>query len=153
MTTQHFTGDQVSQWVAGEKPAELAAHLEVCGACSAHVTRFETVLAGFHDGIHDATASVRIPAFEPPSAAWQFAPRWALAGAVAAFVVAVPFYRGADQPRPVPVPSPVVVAEVSDAQLLEQINAQLARHVPGPLEPLESLSYSPLEELTKGQNQ
>ena len=79
------------------------------------MTRFEGALAGFRDGVR--LISVPRPAFEIPERRWRLAPRWALAGVVAAVLIAIPFYR----------PGSPAPGEISDSMLFDQANAQLAR--------------------------
>lgn len=133
--SQHLSGEQLSAWVAGDRPAEVAEHCAACPVCRDEVTWFEGALSGFRDGVR-LMAAPR-PAFEIPERRWGFAPRWALAGALAAVLAAIPLYRGGS-------PAPV---EISDSVLLDQVNAQLARRVPGAMEPLSALAW-PEEQTT-----
>ena len=127
--SQHLSGEQVSAWVAGDRPAAVAEHCAACPACRDEVTRFEGALAGFRDGVR--LISVPRPAFESPEHRWRLAPRWALAGVVAAVLIAIPFYR----------PGSPAPGEISDSMLFDQVNAQLARRVPGAMEPLSALAW------------
>ena len=129
--SEHLNDRQVSEWMAGERPAELSAHVEVCAACRGEVTRFDAILGSFHDGVR--SMSKEAPVIRVPGRKWV--PRLVRAGALAALLAAITLY----QPRRAPVV--VAVVEVSDSVLFEQVNAQLARRVPGAMEPLEALTW------------
>ena len=85
----------------------------------------------------DAAHNWRVPA--PPAllfGAQSPKPRvpaiqWVLAAAVALLLAAIPFYRGTTRPQPANI--------VADAALLNQIDAQLSRDTPAPMEPLLNL--------------
>lgn len=133
--SQHLSGEQLSAWMTGDRPAEVAEHCAGCPACRDEVARFTGSLASFRDGLR--LMAVPRPAFEFPERPrwmilkWRLSPRWALAGALLAVLAVIPLYRRGD-------PAPV---EISDSALFDQVNVQLARRVPGAMEPLSALAW------------
>ncbi len=128
--SEHLSDRQFSEWMAGERPEELVAHVGVCAACRGEVARFDALLGSYREGVRSMSAEA--PVIRVPTARWV--PRLVLAGALATLLAAITLYP----PRPAPV---VAAVEVSDLVLFEQVNAQLARRVPGAMEPLAALTW------------
>jgi len=103
---------------------------------SIHAITTKETLRAFRDSVRNWTDSQsHANAFN-----WQVAPavsrhktlRWSLVAAAAAIVTVAPVYRHAIQRQQ-------LIEAASDARLLEQVNLQLSRVIPGPMEPLVDL--------------
>jgi predicted anti-sigma-YlaC factor YlaD len=152
---RHLTKDEISALVAGEgfASAEASAHVLECGECQAEVHRLEGVLINLRVALREQAApppSFVRPAEDVPETgrrSWMTGPRWALAGGLAVATLAlIPAWR-TTPPKPEP---QVAVLEVSDAALLQQVDEQLNRAIPGSMEPLVALAWSSTETGTQG---
>jgi anti-sigma factor RsiW len=137
----HLNSNQFAAWMAGDRPAEIAVHLDGCVVCRAEVTRFESAVSRLRSSLSAVSDAQRIPVFRPPSRAWGLrmitpALGWSVAAAVAVVLMAVPFYKAFEPSAKPHSIRQVAAADVSDAVLFEQVNAQLSRNVPGAMEPL-----------------
>jgi hypothetical protein len=144
---QHLSSRQISSWLMGERTPQAEEHVRGCEQCRAEVARAEAALGLFRDSVR-GYAGQTIGLYRSPSArAWQTARNddlphkrlrlWpaGLAWAAAILtIVAVPLYRGVHQQR-----APQAEAVAADALLLEQVDAELSRTVPQPMEPLMKL--------------
>ena len=138
----HLSKDQISKLLSGQATAEECSHSQVCDECRQQVTQLAETLSILR-------ASVRHWASERKGAAvpadflrnCPAAPRFRqfrriAAAAVLAMLVLVPLYWDV----------PVGLRKTSDAEdaiLLEQINAQLSRDVPGPMESFMNMVVNP----------
>jgi hypothetical protein len=137
----HLDSDQFAAWVAGDRPRDIAVHLNGCAVCRAEVIRFESAVSRLRSSLCAASDAQRIPIFRPPSRAWGLrvmtpALGWSVAALVAVVLMAVPFYKAFEPSAKTHSIRQVAAADVSDAVLFEQVNAQLSRNVPGAMEPL-----------------
>jgi hypothetical protein len=148
---RHLSADEISALVAGEGYAEsqTTGHLSECLECREEVARMEILLLSFRTSVQAIDA--RPPRSWQPAGVserrWMTAPRWALAGAFVAAVLSVAVYRSH---RTEPVPK---IYEVTDAVLLQQVDAQLARSIPGSMEPLVALAWSSADESAQGKQE
>ena len=131
--SQHLSSQEISQWMIGERTPQQEQHVRQCSQCGAELARLEAALALFRGSVrHWSGRQSRVP--------WPLAPgprplpvRWALGAAALLVLAAVPIYRNAqDRQRQ---------AEIAraDALLLEQVDAEVSRAVPRPMEPLVKL--------------
>jgi hypothetical protein len=119
-----LTAEQIAQWIAGERPAEAALHVAGCGRCRQEVAHFEDVLAQFRSSAR--SVNVPLPVLRTRrSPMW---PRW-VAVAAAALLVLVPVYRDRRERERAAI-------EREDAQLLQQVDTEISRAVPGSMDPL-----------------
>jgi len=132
---EHFSPEDISRWFAGERSSELERHAGECEECSARLDRMENGLAEFRGAVHDWSAARPASA---PQIAWRppvrhVARRWMLAVASLVILVSAPAYwqRSRQQLR---------AAEMARADaLLEQVDTEISRAVPQPMEPLVNL--------------
>ena len=133
---EHLSSKQISKWIAGEQPADIERHLQECAECSMELTRLHSGFAAFAQSVrgwaqHHEELAMRnevIPTPRPISwRPWV----WGLAAGIVALAVGIPAYRGNRD---------------KDAQLLEQVQAQLSRSVPASMEPLMRLMGEETEE-------
>jgi len=123
----HLSSDQICQWLAGERGHGAQLHLRACPACQAELDQLQNALTGFRVSLED----LPVPAVSY-SRARHALPRWILATAALALLVATPVYWNARQQR-------AAEQAKSDELLLERIDAGLSRSVPASMEPLMNL--------------
>ena len=138
--SQHLSARQISLWMIGERTPQQEQHVRECPECGAELGRLEASLALFRGSVrHWSDGQVRVPRPLAPirrSRGYPARPlpvRWALVAATLLVLAAVPIYRNAqDRQRQ---------AEMAraDALLLEQVDAEVSRAVPRPMEPLVKL--------------
>jgi hypothetical protein len=138
--SQHLSARQISLWMIGERAPQQEQHVRECPECGAELARLEASLALFRGSVrHWSDGQVRVPRPLAPTRGSRGYParplpvRWALVAAALLVLAAVPIYRNAqDRQRQ---------AEMAraDALLLEQVDAEVSRAVPRPMEPLVKL--------------
>jgi len=136
---QHLTSEQISNWLAGERTPQQESHLRECPVCAGEVARIQTTLQSFgatvdrlsEQQMRGAPQSVRQLAAVRPQTTRPL--RWALAVAALSIAVGLPFYERTMNER-----HRQEMAK-ADAALLEQIDAEVSRAVPAPMEPLIDL--------------
>jgi hypothetical protein len=131
--SQHLSSGEISQWMIGERTPQQEQHVRQCSECGAEVARMEAALGLFRDSVrHWSDGQVRVPRPLTPEPRPQPI-RWVLVAAALLVLAAVPIYRNAqDRQRQ---------AEIAraDALLLEQVDAEVSRAIPRPMEPLVKL--------------
>ena len=138
--SRHLSSGEISQWMIGERTPQLEQHVRQCSECGAEVARLEASLALFRgsvrhwSGRQSRAEPPAIGSISPARQGSRIQPiRWVLAAAALLVLAAVPIYRSAqDRQRQ---------AEIAraDALLLEQVDAEVSRAVPRPMEPLVKL--------------
>lgn len=123
----HLSSEQICKWLAGERGYEEQPHLHACPDCRAEVEQFQNALIGFRNSLEQSP----VPAVSY-SRTRQTLPRWILATAALALIVAAPAYWNARQQR-------AAEQAKADELLLERVNASLSRSVPASMEPLMQL--------------
>jgi anti-sigma factor RsiW len=138
--SQHLSSREVSQWMIGERTPQQEQHVRQCPECGAELARMEAALGLFRGSVrHWSDRQVRV--FRPltPTRGSRGYParplpvRWALAAATLLLLAAVPIYRN------VQVRQRQAEIARADALLLEQVDAEVSRAVPRPMEPLVKL--------------
>ena len=132
---QHLSAGEISAWLAGERTAERDGHLRECAECRAAVERVEAPLARFRCAVQ-AWSSQEISLARPIELRRRHGfgmMRLAMAAAMVVMLAGVPLYlrdRARDR-----------AAETArqDEALLEQVQTEVARSVPEPMEPLAKL--------------
>jgi hypothetical protein len=138
--SQHLSSLEVSRWMMGERTPHQEQHVCQCPECAAEVARMEAALGLFRDSVrHWSSGQSRA---EPPAIGSVLPARrgpriqpmrWALVAAALVVLAAVPIYRNVqDRQRQ-------AEAARADALLLEQVDAEVSRAVPRPMEPLVNL--------------
>ena len=138
--SQHLSSQEISQWMIGERTPQQEQHVRQCPECGAEVARMEAALALFRGSVRhwsDGQSRAEPPAVEsilPTRRGPRIQPmRWALVAAALLVLAAVPIYRNAQERQR--------QAEIAraDTLLLEQVDAEVSRAVPRPMEPLAKL--------------
>jgi hypothetical protein len=123
----HLSLEEIYQWLSGERQDEVEDHFRECPACKVELQQFQNALAGFRSSLEQSP----VPAVSY-SRVRQILPRWILATAALALLVATPVYWNARQQR-------AAQQAKADELLLERIDAGLSRSVPASMEPLMQL--------------
>ena len=131
----HLSSFEISEWLAGIRTSGAERHLAQCGDCAAELERAGEPLARFGAATR-AWSAAETPAPRPELIAPLVRRRQRLAGmrmvlaAAAALLVAAPVYyqhqRALETAR-------------QDEALLEQVQSDLSRSAPEPMQPLEKL--------------
>jgi anti-sigma factor RsiW len=149
---RHLSGEQISQWLMGERTPLLERHLAACDECRTELRQLENTLAQFRGAVRDWSGPAVPPAWQLPAsrAPWFSWPRLLLAAAALSILVALPVYwNSRAQER-------AAEAAQADALLLERVDSSISRAVPEPMEPLVSLvtwNSSPAENKKKVERQ
>lgn len=128
----HLSSDQICKWLAGEHGYEEQRHLRACPECRAELDQFQNVLTGFRSSLEQSP----VPAVSY-SETRQSLPRWILATAALAIMLAAPVYWNARHQREAE--QSMAEQTETDDLLLERVNAGLSRTVPPSMEPLTQL--------------
>ena len=131
--SQHLSSQEISQWMTGERTPQQEQHVRECPECGAELARMEAALALFRGSVrHWSEGQVRVPRPLAPGPR-PLPMRWALVTATLLLLAAIPVYRNVqDRQRQ-------AEAARADALLLEQVDAEVSRAVPRPMEPLVKL--------------
>ena len=136
----HLSSEEISRWMAGERSPDADQHLRECAQCAAETARLKSLLAEFRSSViawsarqEGAEAPKQWTPMEPRRRFISGMRRWSLAAAALAIAVAVPICKNASDRRR------TAEAFEADVQLWEEVNAQVSRPVPAPLEPLMKL--------------
>jgi hypothetical protein len=131
---EHLSPEDISRWFAGERGAEVLRHAGECDECSSRLDQMESALAEFRGSVHNWSGAQQASA---PRIAWRpenryVARRWILAAVSLLILASAPAYwHSRQQAR---------AAEIARADaLLEQVDAEISRAVPAPMEPLVNL--------------
>ena len=131
----HLSSEQISECILGDPRPPVARHVHQCPACRAELVRFREALGEFGGAVRawsDDRAHAVLAASSPvaPRRTWNPAQQlaWALMLAavcvIASFVL--PWHHAAS-------------SSLSDAALLNQVDAQVSSTVPSSMEPLMKL--------------
>jgi hypothetical protein len=127
----HLSLEEIYQWLSGERREEVEEHFRECPACKAEMQQFQDAIVGFRSSLEQTP----VPAVSY-SRLRHTLPRWILATAALALLIATPVYWNARQQRAL---QPAEDQAKSDELLLERIDASLSRSVPASMEPLMRL--------------
>jgi len=130
----HLSLEQISEWIVGEREAEVERHLQSCGKCREDIARLQDPLLAFQHSVHEwaaqpgrAVAGAITPRI-PRRVSWA----WPAAAAAALGIALFPLYLNVREARH-------EMKSAEDSLLLNQVNARLARTVPQPMEQLMEL--------------
>jgi hypothetical protein len=136
----HLSSEQISRWMAGCPTPDEVEHIRECAQCAAEAARLDSLLAKFRSSVVAWSAlhkGAQAPDLWKPlrqrGRVARGALRWTMAAAVLAIAAALPIYKHLnDRQRE-------AEASRADARLWEEVNIQISRPVPSPLEPLMKL--------------
>ena len=155
--TQHWTDEQISAWVLGERNVGMAEHLAACEECRRELADVQGALASYRSDVQQKAAAddyrwVRIRAAVAGRAAERVQGlRWAFTGALALLALSLGLLVTPPQRHPVQrAQAPV---QMSDEQLLNEIQDDLSRSAPSALAPVETLQQERAAVLAEAQAQ
>jgi hypothetical protein len=130
---RHLSSQDVCAWLSGSHTPELQQHVTGCAVCQAELARLGQALTQFRGTVRHwseqrPSAPVKLTA---PAGAWRQL-RWACAVMAACLLVSLSVLWRTNQPA-------VGGATAADAALLAQVDQQVSRAVPSPMEPLMNL--------------
>ena len=131
----HLTSIEISEWLAGIRGADAERHVAECAGCAAELKRAGEPFAQFGAAARAwAAAETPVPRVGAVALAARHrrrvvAMRLALAAA-AALLIAAPVYRQHQR---------AIETARQDEALLEQVQAEVSRSAPEPMQPLEQL--------------
>ena len=128
---RHLSSQDVCAWLAGSQTPELSQHVQGCAACQAELARLGQALTQFRGTVRHWSDEqyARDVKLTPVNAFRHF--RWAWAVMAAGVVISVSVLWRENQPA--------AGAPAADAALLAQVDRQVSRAVPSPMEPLMNL--------------
>jgi hypothetical protein len=140
----HLSETQISRFIAGQQVPEVEFHLRHCPTCSAELARVHSGFAAFGRSVREWARQPDVPMsatpWTEPTDTVRRRPRlWSLAAAAIALAVGLPIYQEYRATRD-------EARRQRDAELLEQVHAQLSRAVPASMQPLMELMYEEREE-------
>jgi anti-sigma factor RsiW len=133
--SDHLSSRQFDELLVGDAPDKAQRHLRECPFCQKELERLREPFANFRQSVRgwsdeQLPAPLRIDWHSTASRSWMSLSKLSLAAVAVAlcllFAVSFPS-RQKSQP---------VGPSVSDAALLSQVDAEVSRSVPGPMEPL-----------------
>jgi hypothetical protein len=150
----HWTDEQMSAWVLGERNVAMAEHLAACDECRRELAKLQGALAGYRNDVQQSVAAddyrwVRIRAGVASRAEHgSRGLRWALTSGLALLALSLGLLV---TPHRNAVP-PVVPVQMSDEQLLNEIQDDLSRSAPEALAPAETLQQERAAVLAQSQS-
>lgn len=147
-TNSHLNDGEFAELLGGSASQTVLAHLQACAECSVEAHDLREAIGGFRDLL---TASTLVPAWRAQDTTAPAVHRWGLrlAGALATVLIisgGILLDRNS-QPR-IASSTPV-----SDAELLDQVQAQLTSDAPAALAPADYLAEERQEILQSTQQQ
>jgi hypothetical protein len=131
----HLSSEDVTLWMLGERTSELQNHVEICGGCQTRLAAETDALLQFRGSVHawsDAEFSVRRTRDWKAAAQWRVRFRQACLAFAMCLVAFVAVLSRPNQAH-------LSERTMTDAALLTQVNSELSRDVPSPMEPLTKL--------------
>jgi hypothetical protein len=138
---KHLSSEQISKVTAGIRIPE-DAHVRDCAECAREVERVQGVLAVFRGSIRSWTDTLdhsefyQVVASRKARSPHRAPMAWVLAAAALAAAVAIPVYQDSKHKE-------VKAQAERDAQLLDDVDAQLSRRGPLAMDPLMQLMVVP----------
>jgi hypothetical protein len=139
--SEHLSSEQIVNWMIEDHSAEQVEHVGVCAECAAAVERLEQSLGMFRVAVRETAQQLgesqkvfHLPR-RPKAVLWLTA--GLTAAAVLVSLTALPVYKVQQEQRK---------AEMArqDAELMEQVDAELSEGVAAPMRPLEKMvSWGP----------
>ncbi|HUB83270.1 MAG TPA: hypothetical protein VMB03_30925 [Bryobacteraceae bacterium] len=138
---EHLSAEQISQWVIGERTAQLEEHVEECAACRGELAQIESTISQFRTAMRDPANLAPAPEWRIPApfASWFTWPRVVLTATALAALLAMPIswrVRTHEQA----LREQAVRAAQADAQLLESVDSEISQAVPETMQPLVTLA-------------
>jgi hypothetical protein len=148
----HLSADQFSALTIRAATDNEWRHVGDCAECAAKLDRMKDAFSFFRDSVQQ-WAQANGASFVPNSATVPnrsssfklLRLRWAVLTVALILLIGLPIYKRANDHRKAEAP---LASAVDDAMLLEQVNEQLLRRVPEPMEPwMQLLSNVSVQEV------
>jgi hypothetical protein len=136
--SEHLSSEQITDWMTGNRPTDAVQHIRDCATCELHVERLQETLGMFRGAVRETADSFeeRQKVFQVPRRRMRV--MWATVAAALVTLVAIPVYEVQDARQR------AAATAKQDAELLDQVNAELSQSVGTPMKPLEKLvSWGP----------
>ena len=138
---QHLSSKQIVEWMIEDHTVEAERHVEECAECAAQVNALKESLGMFRGAVRETAGNMaeRQKVFEIPKR--RMAVLWLTAAAALVTVIALPIYKVQENRQK---------AEMvrQDAELMEQVNADLSEGVAAPMKPLQKMvTWGPAAEM------
>lgn len=151
----HWSDEQMTAWALGERNVEMAEHLAACDGCRRELAELQGALAAYGNSVRQAAAAdeyrwMRIRAGVAGRAVRRaHGLRWAVTTGLALVALSVgllvtPHHR---PPKIEP-----VAQQMTDEQLLNEIQDDLSRSAPEALAPAETLQQERAALLAQSQS-
>jgi len=134
--SKHLTEDEIARCFAGQSTGAERQHIEECNACRTKLDHLGSSISLFRSAVRDhidarvALHAPRIAVRPAATPVW----RWALVAAVSAVLATVPFFITRPQQFINNASAP------TDADtLMREVNLNLSRTLPAPMEPILTL--------------
>jgi hypothetical protein len=136
----HLSSEQISKWMAGDPTPDEVQHIRECAQCAAETARLNSLLAEFRSSVvawsalhKGAEAPDRWKPLQQGGRLARGVLRLSMAAAVLAIAAALPICNNLNERQR------QAEASRAEARLWEEVNIQISRPVPSPLEPLMKL--------------
>ena len=135
----HLSAQQQSEWLMGDRPWPVRRHLSACELCRLEIASMESAIGGYRALVRNWSASeTRKSALQPrvrqfslkEVAFWS----WMATAATLICLFAVHLVMS-----PKSVQTAGADPVMTDATLLQEVDRQLSRTVPGPMQPLSTV--------------
>jgi predicted anti-sigma-YlaC factor YlaD len=135
---QHLSSKRIAGWTIEDHSAEEVQHIQECTECAAQVERLAETLGMFRVAVRETAANFveQRQVLQMPRR--RMAVLWLTVAAALMTLAVVPVYRVQENRQK--------AAEMArqDAELMEQVNAELSEGVAAPMKPLEKMvSWGP----------
>jgi len=133
--SEHLTSQQISEWMAGQGQAGWDQHLSACAKCAAEVEQLRQSLVFFRASVREVAqaASEVQTVFRAPDRGRRWFTGVVAASALLAILAWLPIYKARENRQR--------AAETArqDAELLQEVDAELSAQVAAPMKPLEKM--------------
>jgi ribosomal protein S14 len=136
--SEHLSSKQITEWTIEDRSAEASRHIQECAECASQVERLRESLEMFRGAMRETAeqCSAQQKVLRVPGR--RTAVLWLTAAAALVTLTVLPIYQVRESRHK--------AAETArqDAELMEQVNAELSEGVAAPMKPLEKLvSWGP----------
>ena len=141
--SEHLSSEQIADWMIGVRAAEAVQHVRACAECERRVDQLQETLGMFRGAVRETAGSFdeRQRVFQLPhrTGVLRMGVMWATVAAALVTLVAIPVYQLQERQH-----QAAAAAQQQDAELMEQVNAELSEDVARPMKPLEKMvSWGP----------
>jgi hypothetical protein len=136
--SEHLSSEQIADWMIRDRAAGAMQHVRACAECERRVEQLQETLGMFRGAVRETAGSFdeRQRVFEVPRR--RMGVMWTTVAAALVTLAAIPVYQLQERRHQ------AAAAAQQDAELMEQVNADLSEGVARPMKPLEKMvSWGP----------